>query len=63
MKRVGIYLRISTNNGQTTDNPLRELEAVAKRPVGMSSKSSKIMALEAPRDATSGPPSTGCSRR
>jgi DNA invertase Pin-like site-specific DNA recombinase len=31
MKRVGIYLRVSTNNGQTTDNQRRELEAVAKR--------------------------------
>src|SRR5215471_8031104 len=31
MKRVGIYLRVSTNNGQTTDYQRRELEAVAKR--------------------------------
>jgi DNA invertase Pin-like site-specific DNA recombinase len=31
MKRVGIYLRVSTNNGQTTGNQRRELEAVAKR--------------------------------
>jgi DNA invertase Pin-like site-specific DNA recombinase len=31
MKRVGIYLRVSTNSGQTTDNQRRELEAVAKR--------------------------------
>ena len=31
MKRVGIYLRVSTLNGQTTDNQRRELEAVAKR--------------------------------
>ena len=31
MKRVGIYLRVSTNNGQTTDNQRRELEAVAER--------------------------------
>jgi DNA invertase Pin-like site-specific DNA recombinase len=30
MKRVGIYLRVSTN-GQTTENQERELEAVAKR--------------------------------
>jgi DNA invertase Pin-like site-specific DNA recombinase len=30
MKRVGIYLRVSTN-GQTTENQRRELEAVAKR--------------------------------
>ena len=30
MKRVGIYLRVSTN-GQTTDNQRRELEAVAAR--------------------------------
>ena len=30
MKRVGIYLRVSTN-GQTTGNQRRELEAVAKR--------------------------------
>jgi hypothetical protein len=32
MKRAGIYLHVSTNNGQTTDNRRRELEAVAKRP-------------------------------
>jgi DNA invertase Pin-like site-specific DNA recombinase len=31
MKRVGIYVRVSTLNGQTTDNQRRELEAVAKR--------------------------------
>ena len=31
MKRVGIYLRVSTTNGQTTDNQRRELEAVARR--------------------------------
>jgi DNA invertase Pin-like site-specific DNA recombinase len=30
MKRVGIYLRVSTG-GQTTENQRRELEAVAKR--------------------------------
>lgn len=30
MKRVGIYLRVSTN-GQTTDNQLRELQSVAAR--------------------------------
>jgi DNA invertase Pin-like site-specific DNA recombinase len=30
MKRVGIYLRVSTN-GQVTENQRRELEAVAKR--------------------------------
>jgi DNA invertase Pin-like site-specific DNA recombinase len=30
MKRVGIYLRVSTS-GQTTENQRRELEAVAKR--------------------------------
>lgn len=30
MKRVGIYLRVSTN-GQTTENQRRELEAVAAR--------------------------------
>ena len=30
MKRVAIYLRVSTN-GQTTENQRRELEAVAKR--------------------------------
>ena len=31
MKRVGIYLRVSTTNGQTTENQRRELEAVARR--------------------------------
>ena len=30
MKRVGIYLRVSTDD-QTTENQLRELEAVAAR--------------------------------
>ncbi|MGV7217435.1 recombinase family protein [Bradyrhizobium sp. UFLA05-112] len=30
MKRIGIYLRVSTD-GQTTENQRRELEAVAKR--------------------------------
>src|SRR5215469_8792250 len=30
MKRVGIYIRVSTD-GQTTENQRRELEAVAKR--------------------------------
>ena len=31
MKPIGIYLRVSTNNGQTTDNQRGELEAVAER--------------------------------
>ena len=31
MKRVGVYLRVSTTNGQTTENQWRELEAVARR--------------------------------
>ena len=31
MKQVAIYLRVSTSNGQTTENQLRELRAVAKR--------------------------------
>ncbi|SCB13376.1 recombinase family protein [Bradyrhizobium yuanmingense] len=32
MKRVALYLRVSTNNGQqTTDNQRRELEAIATR--------------------------------
>jgi DNA invertase Pin-like site-specific DNA recombinase len=30
-KRVGIYARVSTRNGQTTENQLRELRAVAER--------------------------------
>ncbi len=30
-KRVGIYARVSTQNGQTTENQLRELRAVAER--------------------------------
>ena len=30
-KRVGIYARVSTRNGQTTENQLRELKAVSKR--------------------------------
>ena len=30
-RRVGIYLRISTQNGQTTENQRRELEQVAQR--------------------------------
>jgi DNA invertase Pin-like site-specific DNA recombinase len=30
MKKVGIYLRVSTD-GQTTENQRRELEAVAAR--------------------------------
>ncbi len=31
MKRVGIYASVSTRNGQTTENQLRELRAVAER--------------------------------
>jgi DNA invertase Pin-like site-specific DNA recombinase len=31
MKRVALYLRVSTQNGQTTENQQRELEAVAQR--------------------------------
>ncbi|MEK9284729.1 MULTISPECIES: recombinase family protein [unclassified Bradyrhizobium] len=31
MKRVGIYLRVSTKNGQNTESQRRELEAVAAR--------------------------------
>jgi DNA invertase Pin-like site-specific DNA recombinase len=31
MKRVALYLRVSTTNGQTTENQRRELEAVAAR--------------------------------
>ncbi len=30
-KRVGIYARVSTRNGQTTENQLRELRTVAER--------------------------------
>ncbi len=30
-KRVGIYARVSTRNGQTTENQLRELKEVSKR--------------------------------
>ncbi len=30
-KRVGIYARVSTRNGQTTENQLRELREVAER--------------------------------
>ncbi len=30
-KRVGIYARVSTRNGQTTENQLRELQSVAER--------------------------------
>ena len=33
MRRVGIYVRVSTA-GQTTENQKRELEAVAKRSLG-----------------------------
>ncbi len=29
-KRVGIYARVSTRNGQTTENQLRELKSVSK---------------------------------
>jgi DNA invertase Pin-like site-specific DNA recombinase len=29
--RAALYLRVSTANGQTTDNQLLELEAVAER--------------------------------
>ncbi len=32
-KRVGIYARVSTRNGQTTENQLRELRVVAERNV------------------------------
>src|SRR5215471_4567181 len=31
MRRVGLYLRVSRTNGQTTENQRRELEAVAAR--------------------------------
>jgi DNA invertase Pin-like site-specific DNA recombinase len=31
MKRVGLYLRVSTTNGQTTENQRHELEAIAGR--------------------------------
>ena len=30
-KRVGIYARVSTRNGQTTENQLRELRSVANQ--------------------------------
>ncbi len=30
-KRAAIYARVSTRNGQTTENQLRELRAVARR--------------------------------
>ncbi len=30
-KRAAIYARVSTRNGQTTENQLRELRAVAER--------------------------------
>jgi hypothetical protein len=63
MKRVGIYLRVSTNNGQTTDGQRRELEAVAKRSGWNVVEVFEDNGVSGVRDATSGPPSTGWSRR
>jgi DNA invertase Pin-like site-specific DNA recombinase len=55
MRRVGIYLRVSTS-GQTIENQRRELEAVAAR----SGWQVVLPASAAPRAATSVPHSTAC---
>ena len=48
MKRVAIYLRVSTSK-QDTENQRRELEAVAERSSWKVVKSTKTMASVAPR--------------
>jgi hypothetical protein len=52
MKRVGIYLRVSTDN-QTTDNQRRELAAVAARSGGTLSAFTKMPASPVPRGESS----------
>jgi DNA invertase Pin-like site-specific DNA recombinase len=54
MKRVGIYLRVSTDN-QTTDNQRRELAAVAARSGGTLSAFTKMPASAVPRGESGRP--------
>ena len=62
MKRVAIYLRVSTSK-QDTDNQRRELEAVAARSGWHIERFTRMPASVAPRAGTSALGSTPCSRR
>jgi DNA invertase Pin-like site-specific DNA recombinase len=54
-KRVGLYLRVSTKNGQTVDNQRRALtEAIGRRPGWVVAE-----ALAAPKAATNARSSIG----
>jgi DNA invertase Pin-like site-specific DNA recombinase len=57
MKRVAIYLRVSTDK-QTTDNQLRDFEAVAERSGWNVLASLKMPAFRELKVGTNGPNST-----
>ena len=57
MKRVAIYLRVSTDK-QTTDNQRRELEAVAERSGWKVVKVYEDAGISGAKGATSAPAST-----
>jgi DNA invertase Pin-like site-specific DNA recombinase len=59
MKRVAIYLRVSTDK-QTTDNQRRELEAVAARSGWHVLRCMRTPASAEPKAAISGPALTPC---
>jgi hypothetical protein len=60
-KRVGVYIRVSTD-GQTTANQRRELEAVAARSGWEVVGIYEDAGIPAPRAARSAPASIGCLR-
>ena len=61
VKRVALYARVSTD-GQSVDNQLRELEAVAVKEGWQIVNGSLTEASQGPRDGTVGPHSIDCAK-
>ena len=62
-KRIALYVRTSTANGQTTRNQERELQDVAERTAGRWWRSIVTKASAVPRDAINAPASISCWQR
>ena len=60
--RAALYLRVSTTDGQTTENQRMALVRVAAYVAGRSSKPTRTLASRAQRGATNAQRSTRCSR-
>ena len=62
-KRVAIYARVSTANGQTTKNQERELQVVAKRHDWQVVEVYRDKGISGAKGAISAPDSTSCWQR